>query len=153
MQQNKWQQPAAETEQQNKDSSHPQRRSRSQPLRTEDQGATPQAAVTLNFLAVSLAPLRALLLNESKSIGVKSWLNIYVSEALKLMSQFKRDKREVLAFISNVDIVFEVINPENSHLLYKSVLTRISCEPRVTITYRNLENWDDLRTILKNAYT
>lgn len=69
------------------------------------------------------------------------------------MSQFKRDKREVLAFISNVDIVFEVINPENSHLLYKSVLTRISCEPRVTITYRNLENWDDLRTILKNAYT
>jgi len=72
-----------------------------------------------------------------------------VSEALKLMSPFKKDKREVLAFISNVDTAFEAINPENSHILYKSVLTRISGEPQVAITHRNLENWDDLRTFLK----
>jgi hypothetical protein len=59
----------------------------------------------------------------------------------------------VLAFISKVDTVFEVINPENSGVLYKFVLTRISGEPSVAIRQRNLENWDDLRTFLKNTYT
>ena len=92
-------------------------------------------------------------MNESKSIGAKSWLNIYVSEALKLMSPLKGGKREVLAFISNVDIAFEVINPENSRVLYIPVLTRISGEPRVAITRRNLENLDNLRTFLKNTCT
>jgi hypothetical protein len=79
---------------------------------------------------------------------------ISVSEILKLMCPFKGDKREVLAFISNVDTVFEVINPENLHVyvLYKSVFTRISGEPRVAITHKNLENWDVLRKFLKNTY-
>jgi hypothetical protein len=76
-----------------------------------------------------------------------------VSEALKLVSPFKGDKREVLAFISNVDTVFEVINPDSSDVLYKFVLTRISGEPRVAINHRNLENWEDLRAFLKNIYT
>jgi hypothetical protein len=76
-----------------------------------------------------------------------------VSEALKLVSPFKGDQKEVLAFISNVDTAFEVINPDNSEFLYKFVLTRISGEPRVAITHRNLENWEDLRTFLKNMYT
>ena len=78
---------------------------------------------------------------------------ISVSEALKLVSPFKGDKREILAFISNVDTAFEVINPDNSDVLYKFVLTRISGEPRVAITHRNLENWEDLRAFLKNTYT
>jgi len=78
---------------------------------------------------------------------------ISVSEALKLVSPFKGDKKEVMAFISNVDTAFEVINPDNSDILYKFVLTRISGEPRVAITHRNLENWEDLRTFLKNTYT
>jgi len=69
------------------------------------------------------------------------------------MTPFKGDKREVLAFISNVDTAFAVIKPENSHVLYKFVLTRINGEPRVAITHKNLENWDDLRTFLKNTYT
>jgi hypothetical protein len=69
---------------------------------------------------------------------------ISVNEALKLVSPFKGDKREVLAFISNVDMAFEVINPDNSATLYKFVLTRISGEPRVAITHRSLENWEDL---------
>ena len=60
---------------------------------------------------------------------------------------------EVLAFISNVDTDFEVINPENSDVLYKFVLTKISRELSVVITHRNLENWDDLKTFLKNTYT
>ena len=67
--------------------------------------------------------------------------HISVSEALKLVSPFKGDKREVLAFISNVDTAFEDINPDNSDVLYKFVLTRMSGEPRVAITHRNLENW------------
>jgi len=56
---------------------------------------------------------------------------ISVGETLKLVNSFKGAKREVLAFISNVDTASEVINPENSDVLYKIVLTRISCEPRV----------------------
>jgi len=76
-----------------------------------------------------------------------------VGEALKLVSPFKGDKMEVLAFISNVDTDFEVINPENSDVLYKFVLTKISRELSVVITHRNLENWDDLKTFLKNTYT
>jgi hypothetical protein len=46
------------------------------------------------------------------------------------------DKTEVLAFTSNVDTAFEMINQENSHVLYKSVLIRISFEPRVAIIHR-----------------
>ena len=42
---------------------------------------------------------------------------ISVGEALKLVSPFKGDKREVLAFISSVDTAFEVINPNNSDVL------------------------------------
>ena len=78
---------------------------------------------------------------------------ISVSEALKLVSPFKGERKEVLAFISNVDTAFEVINPDNSDVLYKFVLTRISGEPRVAITHRNLQNWEDLRVFLKNTYT
>jgi len=78
---------------------------------------------------------------------------ISISEALKLVSPFKGEKKEVLAFISNVDTAFEVINPDNADVLYKFVLTRISGEPRVAITHRNLENWEDLRAFLRNTYT
>jgi len=78
---------------------------------------------------------------------------ISVREALKLVSPFKGDKKEVLAFISNVDTAFEVIDPENSDVLYKFILTRVSGEPRVAISQRNLENWEELRTFLKNTYT
>jgi len=77
---------------------------------------------------------------------------ISVGEALKLEIPFKGDKREMLTFISNVDTAFEVNNMENSLYYCKFVFTRMSGEPRVTITHRNLENWDDLRTFLKNTY-
>jgi hypothetical protein len=42
---------------------------------------------------------------------------ISVCEALKLVSPFKGDRKELLAFISNVDTTFEVINPDNSKVL------------------------------------
>jgi len=78
---------------------------------------------------------------------------IPVTEALKLVCPFKGDKREVLAFISNVHTAFEVTNPEQAHTLYRFVLTRVSGEPRTAITHRNLENWEELRAFLKNTYT
>ena len=78
---------------------------------------------------------------------------VSVSEALKLVCPFKGDKAEVLAFISNVDTAFEVTDPERADVLYKFVLSRISGEPRVAITHRGLENWDELRAFLKNTYT
>jgi len=59
----------------------------------------------------------------------------------------------VLAFTSNVDTPCEVIDPEYSRVLYKSVFTRISAEPRNAVTHKNLKNWDNLRTFLKNTYT
>jgi len=71
---------------------------------------------------------------------------ISVCEALNLVCPFKEYRREVLAFISNVDTAFDAINPENSDVLYKFVLTRISGEPRIAITHRNLDNWEYFRT-------
>jgi hypothetical protein len=78
---------------------------------------------------------------------------ISVTEALKLVTPFKGEKREVLAFIADVDTAFEVINPRNEGILFKFVLTRISGEPRTAIGHRNLENWGDLKEFLKNTYT
>jgi hypothetical protein len=69
------------------------------------------------------------------------------------VSPVKGKRKEVMAFISNVDTAFEVIHPDNSNVLYKFLLTRISGEPRVAITHRNLEIWEDLRVFLKNTYT
>ena len=78
---------------------------------------------------------------------------VSVSEALKLVTPFKGERREVLAFIANVDTAFEVINPRNVGTLFKFVLTRISGEPRTAIGHRCLENWGDLKEFLKNTYT
>jgi hypothetical protein len=67
---------------------------------------------------------------------------ISLGEALKLVTPFKGEKREVLAFIGNVDTAFGVTDPRQAGTLYKSVLTRISWEPRIAITNRNFENWE-----------
>ena len=58
-----------------------------------------------------------------------------------------------MAFISNVDTAFEVIDSDNADILYKFVLARISGEPRVAIPHRNLENRGELRAFLRNTYT
>jgi hypothetical protein len=77
---------------------------------------------------------------------------IGVSEALKLVTPFSGNKREILTFISNVDTAFEVINPDHEDRLYKFVLTRISGEPRTAIAHRHLDSWADLREFLRNTY-
>jgi hypothetical protein len=77
---------------------------------------------------------------------------ISVGEALKLVAPFKGDKRDILAFIANVDTAFEVIDPRNAGTPFKFVLTRVSGEPRTAIAHRNLENWRELREFLKNTY-
>jgi hypothetical protein len=77
---------------------------------------------------------------------------ISVGEALKLVPYFKGDKQDVLAFTGNVDTAFSVINPVQEDVLYKSVLTRISGEPRTALCHRHLENWDELKEFLRNSY-
>jgi hypothetical protein len=64
---------------------------------------------------------------------------------------FENYKREVPAFIANVDTAFDVTDHRNEDTLYKSVLTRISGEPRITIIHRNLEYWEELREFLKST--
>jgi len=44
---------------------------------------------------------------------------ISVDEALKLVTPFKGEKRDVLAFIANVDTAFELIDPRNESTLFK----------------------------------
>jgi hypothetical protein len=43
---------------------------------------------------------------------------VSVTDALKLVTPFKNDKGEVLAFIANVDTAFEVTDPRNADTLY-----------------------------------
>ena len=74
---------------------------------------------------------------------------ISVGETLKLVTPFKGEKRDVLAFIANVDTTFEVIDPRNEGTLFKFVLTRINGEPRTAIAHRNLESWEELKGIFK----
>jgi hypothetical protein len=78
---------------------------------------------------------------------------ISVTEALKLISPFSGNKKEVLTFVSNVDTAFRCINPSNEDRLYQFVLTRISGEPRTAILHRNLESWEELKEFLRNTYT
>jgi hypothetical protein len=75
-----------------------------------------------------------------------------ISEALKLVTPFKGEKREVLAFIANVNTAFQVIDHRNTTTLYKFILMRISGEARTAIAHRNLENWGELKEFLKNTY-
>ena len=70
-----------------------------------------------------------------------------------MVAQFKGEKRDVLAFIANVDTAFEVIDPRNGGTLFKFVFTRISGKPRTAIGHGNLENWEELKEFLKNTYT
>lgn len=78
---------------------------------------------------------------------------VSVTEALKLVSPFNGNKREVLTFVSNVETAFSCINPANKGRLYQFILTKISGEPRIAISHNNLENWEELKKFLKNTYT
>jgi len=78
--------------------------------------------------------------------------HVPVSGALKLVTPFKGDKWEVLAFTANVDMTFAVIDPSKADTLYKFVLTRISGELQIVITHQNLENWEELKAFLRNTY-
>jgi hypothetical protein len=77
---------------------------------------------------------------------------ISVSEALKLVTPFNGNKKDILVFISNVDTAFDVINPIYKDRLYKFVLTKISGEPRTAIAHRHSESWDELKEFLQNTY-
>jgi hypothetical protein len=78
--------------------------------------------------------------------------HVPVSEALKLVTPFEGDKREVLAFVANVDKVFDVTDPRKADTLYKFVLTRMKGEPQMAIIHRNMEDWEELKAFLRNTY-
>jgi hypothetical protein len=77
---------------------------------------------------------------------------ISVTDALKLVSPFSGNRKEILTFVSNVDTAFSCKKPEDRNRLYQFVLTKISGEPRTAISHRNLENWGELKEFLKNTY-
>jgi hypothetical protein len=58
-----------------------------------------------------------------------------ITEALNLVSPFSRNK-EILTFVSNVDTAFSYLSPEKRSRFYKFILTKISCEPRITVSHR-----------------
>jgi hypothetical protein len=68
----------------------------------------------------------------SSGVSQKNRNFICVDEALKLMSPFTGNKQE----IGNEDTAFAVINPKQEAILYNFVLTRISGEPRTTISQK-----------------
>ena len=70
-----------------------------------------------------------------------------------MVAAFKCEKRDVAAFITNVDTAFEATDPRNEGTLFKFVLTRISGESRTTIAHKDLENCEELKEYLKNTYT
>jgi hypothetical protein len=63
---------------------------------------------------------------------------ISICEALKLITPFKGEIREVISFIAKVNTAFEVTDPRNATILYRFVLTIISGETRTAIHHRNL---------------
>jgi hypothetical protein len=77
--------------------------------------------------------------------------HVPVSEALKLVTPFEGDKREVLAFVANVDTVLDVNDPSKADTLYKFVLTRMRGEPQTAIIHRDMENWEELKAFLRNT--
>jgi hypothetical protein len=74
------------------------------------------------------------------------------TEALKLVSPFNGNRKEILTFVSNVDTAFNCVRPGDKNRLYQFILTKISGEPRTAISHRNLENWDEFKEFLKNTY-
>ena len=89
---------------------------------------------------------------ESSETSTMNGEFVSVVEALKLVSPFKGEKQEVLSFIGNVDTAFAVINTNQTDVLYRFVLTRISGQPRTAICHRKIDNWEELKDFLKNSY-
>jgi hypothetical protein len=72
---------------------------------------------------------------EADCSGIVLYLEEFnsMSKALNLVQSFSSSKKEVLTFISNVNLASEVIIPNHKDRLYKFVLKRISAEPRMAI--------------------
>jgi hypothetical protein len=66
------------------------------------------------------------------------------------VAPFKGKKMDVLVFIANVDIAFEVMDPRNECTLIKFVLMRISGEPRIDTVQgnRNIATPRDAASVL-----
>jgi hypothetical protein len=78
---------------------------------------------------------------ESSETSTMNGELVSVVEALKLVSPFKGEKQELLSFIGNVHTAFAVINANQTDVLYRFGLTRISREPHTSICHRKIDNW------------
>ena len=53
--------------------------------------------------------------------------------------------------MGKVDLSLSVIDPNQEGKLYKFVKTRITGQPRTAFTHKNLDNWLDLKNVLKET--
>ena len=75
-----------------------------------------------------------------------------INEALKIVSIFKGDKETLNSFIGNVETALEVVSEQDKPRLFRFVLTKIEGEPRDSIQYRDINNWQDLKSFLLSTY-
>ena len=74
---------------------------------------------------------------------------VSLGEALKLISQFRSEKKRILFFTSNVDTAFGVIDPNQGNKIYWFVLSSVSGELRTAVAHINLDNWAKYRNFEK----
>ena len=75
-----------------------------------------------------------------------------INEALKIVSIFKGDKETLNSFIGNVETALEVVSEQDKPRLFRFLLTKIEGEPRDSIQYRDINNWQDLKSFLLSTY-
>ena len=77
-----------------------------------------------------------------------------IGEAMKLIAHpFDGDKRKLREFIENVDVVFELVDPNKYDVLLKFVKAKITGDARSKLMVRDLtHNWELVRAILEENY-
>ena len=75
-------------------------------------------------------------------------------EAMKLISHpFDGDKRKLREFVENVDVVFELVDPNKHHILLKFVKAKIKGDARSKLMVRDLtHSWDLVKAISEENY-
>ena len=77
-----------------------------------------------------------------------------IGKAMKLINHhFDGDKKKLREFIENVDVVFELVDPEEHDVLLKFVKAKITGDARSKLMVRGLtHSWELLRAILEENY-
>ena len=77
-----------------------------------------------------------------------------IGEAMKLITHpFDGDKRKLREFIENVDVVFELVDPEKHDVLLKFVKAKITGDARSKLMVRDhTHSWELVKAILEENY-